>query len=837
MVNVLLFEIMLKTRGVKKGLLAIAFTTIIIPAFASSKDTLQKANYAANRISTPPKIDGRLLEVIWEDLPYITDFTQFVPDHGQPSRQKSKVRIAYDNSAIYVMAELYDTAADSILAEFSARDNFNVNADYFRVAIDPYGKHQVSYVFGVTAAGVQFDEKYYDYTFDAVWESAVSKDDKGWYVEMRIPYSAFRFPAMEEQQWSLQVNRSIRRYRELDMWASVPPEANNPLVYWGHLTGLKDIDPPLRLSLTPYISAYAESVPLMTNSNGDVDYSRGLSYNTGADLKYGVDERFTIDMTLLPDFGQVQSDNKIKNLSYREDTYNENRPFFQEGADLFERNNQFYSRRIGKTPTGFFNVESELDADEELVENPSVVRLLNATRFSGRTGNGLGIGIFNAITDDMYAIAKNSSGSERKILTEPLTNYNAVVLDQDLKNNSEVYLYNTNVMREGSFSDANVTTAGFTLSDKKNTYSLGLSGGLSHRTNIIDESGKVEDENGYAYRLVVAKEGGKWNYGYERLVFDNIFQTIDMGYQTINQISTNDFDLSYNIYEPVGIIRSSYNELEYNLSTKYGTGTIVSNYISANSFTTLLSYLTFFGGAAFTPGDFYDYYEPRVPGRFQKGLRYATANLGFSTDYRKTLAMDQRTYVFSNTEHYRGVGYTTSTTFRLRLSQRANLKLNIKLDNNPKNVGFSDIDTSSNIIYGIRNLTVQAVQLTGSYSFSKDMILSLNARHYRAFADHEEYATLLDNGELASNGTYTENKNFDYNIFNVDLVFSWMFAPGSMLSIVYKNIIENELGEVNTFQPYGPNLDRVINDPQTNSLSLKLVYYLDYQMLKGKGKS
>jgi hypothetical protein len=804
---------------------------------SQSTDSLPVKQYPTKRISQPPKVDGRPGDAAWEGLPTISDFSQFVPDHGQPARQKSVVRIAYDNGALYVLAELFDTAADSILAEFSARDNFNVNADYFRIAIDPYGKHQDSYVFGVTAAGVQFDEKYYDYTFDAVWESAVSKDEKGWYVEMRIPYSAFRFPATDEQTWSLQVNRSIRRYRELDMWSTVPPDANNPLVYWGHLTGLKGIDPPLRLSLTPYISAYAESVPLEVNLNGDTGYSKGISYNTGADLKYGVDERFTIDMTLLPDFGQVQSDNKVKNLSYREDTYNENRPFFKEGADLFERNGQFYSRRIGKTPSGFYSVESELDADEELVDNPSVVRLINAARFTGRTGNGLGIGVFNAVTNDMYATAKKPDGSQRKILTEPLTNYNALVLDQDLKNNSEVYLYNTNVMREGSFTDANVTTTGFTLSNKKNTYSFGMSGGISHRTNILQDNGASEDENGYAYRMVISKSGGKLNYGYERLVYDNHFQTMDMGYQTINQISANDFDLSYNIYQPVGFIRSSYNEIEYNLSTKYGTGTIVSNYISANSFTTLLSYLTFFGGFAFTPGDFYDYYEPRVPGRFQKGLRYATANLGFSTDYRKTLAVDHRSYIFSHTEQYKGTGFTTSTTFRLRLSQRSNLKLNIKIDNNPKNVGFAEIDNNGNVIYGIRDLSVQAVQLTGSYSFSKDMILSLNARHYRAFANHREYATLMEDGSLTVNNTYNQNKNFDYNIFNVDLVFSWMFAPGSTLSLVYKNIIENELEEVNAFQSYGENLERIINDPQTNSLSLKLVYYLDYQMIKSSRKS
>ncbi|MFM7080252.1 MAG: DUF5916 domain-containing protein, partial [Bacteroidota bacterium] len=163
--------------------------------------------------------------------------------------------------------------------------------------------------------------------------------------------------------------------------------------------------------------------------------------------------------------------------------------------------------------------------------------------------------------------------------------------------------------------------------------------------------------------------------------------------------------------------------------------------------------------------------------------------------------------------------------------------LKIYVDSDPKNVGFSDIDNNGEIIYGIRNLSTQSVQLTGTYAFSKDMVLSLNARHYRAYAKHDGYAVLMADGSLQETQDYPNNNNFDYNIFNVDVVYTWMFAPGSTLSLVYKNIIENELEGLNTFQPYGSNLERIINDPQTNSLSMKLVYYLDYQMIKAKRKS
>jgi len=807
----------------------IAFVLLPFSAWSQQADGEIKKQVSAQRISVAPKIDGAASDLVWDQVPLITDFIQYSPDHGDTIRQRSTVRIAYDDQALYVMAQLWDTAPDSILKQFGARDNFGVNADLFKIAIDPYGKHQVSYEFGVTAAGVQFDQKLYDLTFDAVWESAVRIDDQGWYAEFKIPYSAFRFPSMDDQRWSLQLNRSIRRYRELDSWSLVPLEADNPLVYWGHLTDLKNIDPPLRLSLTPYVSTYAESVPFVKDAQGNIDYQRGFSYNAGADLKYGIDERFTIDVSLLPDFGQVQSDRKIKNLSYQEDVYDENRTFFKEGADLFDRNNLFYSRRIGKTPSGYFSVENSLAEGEALVENPSVVKLLNALRFSGRTGNGLGIGVFNAVTDNMYAVAQNADGVKRKILTEPLTNYSAFVLDQDLKNNSEVYLYNTSVLREGGFSDANVTNAGFYRSNKKKTWGIGFDGGVSHRTNRPTTDGALANETGYAYRGYIEKLSGAFNFRYEHLAFDERYQSSDLGFQTLNDAAYNEFEVTYNLYEPKGPIRSSYNEFDYKLNTRYGSGTIINNEISVSSFTTLLNYLTLFAGFDFTPGDFYNYYEPRVPGRFQKGFKYWSANGGFSTDYRKTLAVDQRLYLFSKTEMYAGTGYYLNTNFRLRLSDRTNLKLTITLDNAPFDVGFSDIDDAGNIIYGIRDLTTNTVQLTGSYSFSKDMILTLNARHYRSFAEHSGYATLLNDGSLASNTGYSKNNNFDYNIFNVDLAFSWMFAPGSTLSIVYKNIIENELNSLSVFRPYGTNLERLMNEPQTNSLSLKMVYYIDYQ--------
>ena len=228
--------------------------------------------------------------------------------------------------------------------------------------------------------------------------------------------------------------------------------------------GIKDIEAPVRLFLYPYVSVNAGHFP-----NGDATQSNWTQgFNAGMDLKYGINDAFTLDMTLIPDFSQVRSDNQVLNLSPFEVQFDENRQFFTEGTELFNKGNLFYSRRIGRTPKGFYDIEDQLDSTEILLSNPSVTQLINSTKVSGRTNKGLGIGFFNAITNSMYAEVEDTiNGTVRQIKTEPLTNYNIAVLDQNLKNNSYITLINTNTERFDTERDANVTGLEFSLNDKK----------------------------------------------------------------------------------------------------------------------------------------------------------------------------------------------------------------------------------------------------------------------------------------------------------------------------------------------------------------------------------
>ena len=321
------------------------FLSLFSPAlFCKAQTPVLKAT----RINIAPLIDGDLGDAIWQNIPVAKDFKQSDPVNGGTAYQRTEVKIAYDDRAIYVAAFLFDEHPDSLLNQLGQRDDDNLNAEYFAIGFDTYNTKQDAYYFGVYSSGVQQDYKEQDPTYDAVWESQASITPTGWCVEMKIPFSALRFPDKPIQDWGLYLRRQIRRVRHVDEWAVIPPTTGKPLNHWGTLEGISNIKPPVRLSLTPYVSSSLENYPYNTPGIKNTL----LTYSAGADIKYGIDERFTLDMILLPDFSQVPSDNYVKNISPFEVAYSENRPFFKEGTELFQRGNLFYSRRIGGVPRG-----------------------------------------------------------------------------------------------------------------------------------------------------------------------------------------------------------------------------------------------------------------------------------------------------------------------------------------------------------------------------------------------------------------------------------------------------------------------------------------------------
>jgi len=800
---------------INKHLYLVAFLILL-----SSQAFAQK-EVKATRIEIAPKIDAVLDEEVWKTADVAGDFVQFSPFNGKAVSQKSEVRFAYDNSAFYVGAMLYDTAPDSIYAFLGKRDNTNM-ADYFGVYLDPFNDSQKAYGFFVSASGVQVDIKsttYEDSSWDAVWESQVKIVENGWIVEMKIPYSALRFPDSKNQTWSMNMFRNIQRYRENTSWNHVKQDVSGLNNQFGVLSGINNIEPPLRLSFTPYVSSYA-----IKNSDQD-----NISYSIkgGMDVKYGINESFTLDMMLIPDFGQVQSDDKSLNLSPFEVYYNEKRAFFMEGTELFNRAGIFYSRRIGSTPTRYYDI-SDAYSDEDIVENPAETQLINATKITGKTTNGLGIGFLNAITTNTYAEIRNpETAKNSKINTQPITNYNVFVFDKALKNNSYASIINTNVSRFDDKYYANVTGADFKLSNKANTYAVSGQGAVSQ---IFDANSA--NETGFYSSLSFSKTSGKFLFTLNNLIESDKYNPNDLGYlQSNNEVSTI-ASFQYNIYEPYGKILNFYNNLSIRYSQLYEKLKYTEAIMGYNGSTTFKNHLSIGANATLSPFEKHDYYEPRVAGRKYLTQRWVNGGGWISSDYRKPIALDFFGGAW-NADSEQSHGGWAGYSVRLRPGTKFLLVYTYNYEIDKNSIGYvNNNDAEDTIYFGRRHVTTITNTLTSDYMFTNKSSLSLKVRHYWSRVEYNKFYLLNDEGHINTNTDYSQNEDINFNLFNIDLIYTWNFAPGSELLVVWKNSInaDDEI-IVNNFRK---NFENTINSTQQNSLSLKILYYIDYMYFKKK---
>ncbi|WP_045114847.1 DUF5916 domain-containing protein [Microscilla marina] len=814
-------------------------------SWAKPPKTKKPNSLKAVKIKNKPTIDGKLDDEVWVRDPsfYVGNFIQTRPSNGKPSAQKTEIKVIYDDFAIYISAKMYDSEPNKILKEFGQRDSEGKNSDYFSVSFDTYNKQQNAFSFIVSAAGVQTDKfisaRNEDVNWNAVWKSAVKITDEGWTAELEIPYSALRFPRDANQTWGVNFMRRVQRNQETSYWNHVDASLSGFVNQFGQLTGLKNIKPPVRLFLLPYASFSSRYDDTNGNSN---------TYGGGMDLKYGISESFTLDMSLVPDFSQVQSDNVVLNLSPFEVRFQENRPFFTEGTELFNKGGLFYSRRVGQSS---FDLKDELGENEEVDKWPGETQLINATKLSGRTKGGLGIGIFNAVTKASYARVKDTeTGETRTVLVDPLTNYNTFVLDQNLPNNSNISFINTNVSRAGGFTHANVTGTDFRFHNKKNTYRLQGFAAVSQRYTRDSESGSYIPDLGYKYNISFSKVRGKFRFWMNRNVESDNYNPNDMGFlQAPNEVSHN-AEVGYMTFKPKGILN------RFN----WWTGTwhrMLYKPFTFNQFglwTNMNFNFTNFWYAGFnlntTPVDNYDYFSPRVEGRFFKRLPAHEVNFWAGTDSRKKFRLTGYGGTWARPDWKQ-----QDTWFGIRPRYRVNNKLSFIHDfnytrrNNERNwaTNVTDDNDHTHIVYGRRDVRNITNTFTLDYAFNRLTNFRLRIRHYWSNVIYDKLYLLQQNGELLADQATLKSletnsegvseavtHNQDFNAFNIDFVFNLQFAPGSFLTLVYKNAVSNFLSgrEVNDFSFERNFRNNVMNAPQVNTFSAKVIYFLDYLYVK-----
>jgi len=810
-----------------------------------------KRKIAVKEINTPIKIDGELNEAAWKDAPVADKFIALRPTPFRPENpdNASEVYFLYNAEGIYVGGYFHEKTKDSISHELVGRDGFGAN-DFVGVIFDTYYDKINGFEYFVTPMGEQMDAKQApnmngdseDFSWNAVWESSAKIHEDGWSFEMFLPYSAIRFGKSRIQDWGLNIVRRRQKSGEQLFWQSIDPNVNGFLTQEGLLTGLENIKPPVRLQLSPYFSTYQNH-----DANAKAGESKNATtFNGGMDIKYGLNQAFTLDMTLIPDFGQVQTDNLILNLSPFEQKFNDNRSFFTEGAELFNKGNLFYSRRIGRVgdrPLHYWDVGEEgthYNDSEMVYKNPRQVKLLNATKISGRTQGGLGIGFLNAITKPQYAVVKNTeNGIERNIETDPLTNYNVLVLNQTLKHNSSVSLVNTNVWRSGKDYDANVTSGLFDLYDKKNTWNV--NGNVSF-SNLVGVNNKTI--TGYAHALYMGKVSGHFNFQVWQELTNAKYDKSDLGYITNNNTMDQGVWAGYSWTKPT----KWYNQFRLNTNLFYSR--LVSPIdpqkradlmyqntgynINANG---QLKNLWYIGGNINGGLKRNDFYEPRTTGRVfrDKGKRFF--NLWWESNYAKKISWGGNVSFGKGSIFNRTLfGYTLFG--KIRFSSKFSIDQQLNVERTKDQAGYAATEGST-IYFARRDVVFVENIFSAKYNFTNRMGLSLRARHYWSKVDPKQIYELDHNGDLQTPATpFTGNVNQNYNFLSVDMVYTWQFAQGSFVNIVWKSIGENYYDHFE--KNYYHNFEKTVegngynNLTQFNSLSLKVIYFIDYLTVKNK---
>jgi hypothetical protein len=626
--------------GTKHKFLLLVISLICLTTFAQE---VQRKNVTALRVDQLIKIDGALDESVYSQAAIATDFFQLNPHNGQPSYEETEVRILYDDDALYIGAMLYDNP-DSIANYITTRDNIGVS-DYFLVFLDPNNEGLLSYEFLVTPANSQTDIKGIrgsnhdseDGGWNAVWQSGTKILENGWSAEFRIPYSAIRFAPEDTTVWGLNFFRRMRRYNSNNSWNFVNFEISGFLHQSGQLHGLKDIKPPVRLSITPYVAEYVER-KAGASSNEYV-------FKGGLYLKYGLSESHTLDMMLIPDFGQIQSDDEELNLSPYELHYDEKRQFFNEGGELFGRADIFYSRRIGKRPNFNDLAHENLADNEEVKYNPSSTQMINATKVSGKDKNGWGVGFLNAMTLPAKAEIENTkTGEVREVVTQPFTNYNVSVIEKTIKNNSYVSVINTNISMVNNPYSANVTATQFQLKNNKQTYQISGVAGMSYKPESVDKTG-------YGYNLSFNKIKGKLRFNGSRSVFSNTLDFNDMGYMQRNNIEEHEAQISYNIHEPFFIFKNWSGQIWIENERLFKPSVHIGNELNGWTDFTFKNnwWLGVFYGYNFGTND---YFEPRSENnsRYYVGPKHYSTEFNFHTDINKKLSWSLNYGLYNTSE-------------------------------------------------------------------------------------------------------------------------------------------------------------------------------------------
>jgi len=797
------------------------------------------------------KIDGRLNESDWERAQFVSDFLQKEPDEGAPPTNKVEAAILYDDDAIYVGARMYCDDPSKLRMHLDRRD-VPGPAEAFIVMLDTFRDRRTAYSFHVNTSGIIGDrfhpednEQPMDYTFNAVWEAKTSINSDNWTAEFRIPFSQLRFNNQEELDWGINFDRWIPERNEDVFWIYTPRNEVGYASRFADLVGITGIKPSRRLELMPYVAGNGRKIKVL---EGDpFRDAEEVDGHVGADLKMGLGPNLTLDATINPDFGQVEADPAEVNLSAYETMFEERRPFFTEGSQLFDYNGPtfFYSRRIGRAPWGFGN--------GDFVDRPNNTTILGASKITGRLKSGTSIGILGAVTEREYAknyLVDNDSTYETEI--EPATMYGVARIQQDFgANHSTAGIMLTGVHRDMDASDPlaadlrkDAVTGGsdFNIRLKGGEYVVDGHVGFSHvsgdsmailatqrssahyfqrpdQDHVTLEPGATS-MTGFASSLSLARVSGKhWLGGFEIATESPEFELNDIG--ILN--AADDIDaFGYIVYRETtpGELFRRYN---LQVSTNHGW-----NYGGDKQYT---NYELYAGGTWLGFQQTWVDYYLSLPaqsdnwtrgGPLMKTILDQSISVGFYSDYRRTT---QYGASFGHSwNELDGWYYSVSPSFSARIGNRSQIQLNpyylqeewpLQYVTRIDNAGGGEETYDSRYVFARLRRSLLSLQVRLNYYFTPDLSLGVYAEPFATSGHYFQYGELARAGdnELRTYGTdgttATRDENgdlvvtdgeaqftigdrdFGYQSFRSNLVLRYEFRPGSTLYFVWQRNLED----------------------------------------------
>ena len=798
--------------------------------------------YNTNRISLTerPVIDGKLNDACWKTGEWAGNYTQWIPNDGAQPSQPTQLKILYDDKNIYVAIRAFDSLPNKIIRKAGRRDEFT--GDMVGVCFDSYHDHRTGFEFDASAAGQKIDllitnPMNADNNWNAVWDVKTAKEDSAWTAEFRIPLSQLRYSKDSVQVWGLHSWRWIERLQQESDWEPQSSTGPGMLYLFGELHGIHNLPKSRRLEIMPYTVGKLNTFQKEQN-NPFANKGRRWLGKAGLDAKIGVTSNLTIDLTVNPDFGQVESDPSVMNLSAFETFYEEKRPFFLEGKNIFsfdfDNSSLFYSRRIGHASSFYPTLHNN-----EFIKYPDNTTILGAAKMSGKSAKGFSIGVLESLTANEYA-SIDSLGKRKHVDVEPLTNYALVRIQQDYKQGNTVLggiFTSTNRFLNAShleFMNRNAYTGGVDLlhqwHDKKyyldaKLVGSNITGNHEAMMNLqqssaryyqrpdahylhLDSTANMLSGSGGSIKIGKGSKG-LWRYSTEVAWRSPGFDLNDMGYMQMADVIKQKNSVYYFVNKPVSIFRTYNVLLSETNNWDFGL-----RYLSSN--VNLGIYLEFLNKWAFNASA--NYTQQSLDTRILRGGNamlvpsVSYQNVYMRTDPSKKLFFELSSELSSsgnNSARY----YSVQPGIRYMPINTIKIAASLNYSGNRNDLQYITTTANGNepgYILGRIDQHTMAITLRVDYNITPEISLQYYGSPFATVGKYSDFKRVTDprannyhnrfaalkpalNGntyEVSENGNGSidynfGNPNFDFSQFRSNLVFRWEYRPGSQFNFVW----------------------------------------------------